>query len=493
MDNAIQTNKKNAKRNRRSCGKNGTALCPPRPGRKAKERDPGINHGDLIKVVECFFPKFNLRLKKIVDFRWANRIIYQVEVFIWLALLSRLMANTANRDTDHLQDEQAFLDNLNKLSGCNAERLPHSDTLKYFMERLFPKQLVKIRNWMIGRLIRNKVLDNMRTDKKLNGTRSFRVAIDGVHYHTSSHELVHSTHRTHGDGTVDYMLIALEACIVCPNGARIPFMTEFIENPEGKDYNKQDCELKAAKRLMGRIKELYPRLPIIILLDGLYLCEDIINICHKNRWGFSITVNEKTAAFLAKAERQMAANRRNRIEEDDPMDGRRRIIKWCNHVKYKFGETNVDLNVVEMIKKNEKGEMEKCAYATTIFLSERSVKRVLDEVCRSRWQIEEAFKVQKCHGLGLEKVFGTVGNAGQNYYHIVQIAYIILNLMLHSNMFRRLQHLQNEDRIGHTICQPMLEWYGTIKNLMDKFKRYVLMKPLSDIDISGWRLQFNTT
>ena len=41
--------------------------------------------------------------------------------------------------------------------------------------------------------------------------------------------------------------------------------TEFIENEE--TYEKQDCELKAFKRLAKRLKKNYKRLPICILGD----------------------------------------------------------------------------------------------------------------------------------------------------------------------------------------------------------------------------------
>jgi hypothetical protein len=411
----------------------------------------------------------------------------------WLCLLARLMANDANRDTDYEQDERVFLDNVNRLSGCSLERLPHSDTLKYSMERLDPMELAEVRAKMVDRAIRNKILDDMRTDPAVTGGKCFLVAIDGVHYHTSRRELPHSTRRTHADGTVDYMLMALEAQIVCPDGIRIPLMTEFIENPKGKDYVKQDCELEAAKRLLPRLKASHPRLPIIILLDGLYLCEDIVNLVRENRWGLSVTVNDKTPAFLAEADRRMAADPRNRLEDDDPVDRRRRKVTWTNHVKHTFGKTEVDLNVLAMAKVNDKKQTERSVYATTIFLNERKVTQVLDRISRPRWQIEESFKVQKCHGLGLEEAFGTTGHAGLNYYHMVQIAHLILELILHSSLFRRLQQHQNPDRIRHPIRGRMLEWYGTIKNVLAKLKRYLLMIPLSEIDIRTWRFEFNTT
>ena len=146
-----------------------------------------------------------------------------------------------------------------------------------------------------------------------------------------------------------------------------------------------------------------------------------------------------------------------------------------------------------MTKTNSEGGTEKFVYATSIFINRKKVTMLLDGVCRARWQIEEAFKVQKCHGLGLEQAFGTMEHAGLNYYHIVQIAHIILELMLHSNLFRRLQQQQNPDRIKHTIRERMMEWYGTIKNLMCKFKRSIITRHLSQIDIREWRLEFDTT
>lgn len=38
--------------------------------------------------------------------------------------------------------------------------------------------------------------------------------------------------------------------------------TEFIEN-EKEDVSKQDCEIAAAKRLLKRLSEDYPRLPVV--------------------------------------------------------------------------------------------------------------------------------------------------------------------------------------------------------------------------------------
>jgi hypothetical protein len=52
------------------------------------------------------------------------------------------------------------------------------------------------------------------------------------------------------------------------NGMTIPFMTEFLDYKEGdQQTNKQDCELKAFYRPAARIKDRFPRLPVLVLLD----------------------------------------------------------------------------------------------------------------------------------------------------------------------------------------------------------------------------------
>ncbi|GAB1477192.1 hypothetical protein MASR2M70_20300 [Bacillota bacterium] len=46
--------------------------------------------------------------------------------------------------------------------------------------------------------------------------------------------------------------------------------TEFIEN-ENENVSKQDCEINAFKRLAPKLKHKYPRLPICLLADSLYV------------------------------------------------------------------------------------------------------------------------------------------------------------------------------------------------------------------------------
>ena len=53
-----------------------------------------------------------------------------------------------------------------------------------------------------------------------------------------------------------------------------------IENPA--DYDKQECEQKAFKRLAERLKSFFPRLRICIHADGLYPNAPFFEICQAN-------------------------------------------------------------------------------------------------------------------------------------------------------------------------------------------------------------------
>lgn len=68
-----------------------------------------------------------------------------------------------------------------------------------------------------------------------------------------------------------YSYYALEAKLVCGN-MTFSLAIEFVESKTytdnngntNKKFDKQDCELKAAFRLLKKIKKRFPKLPIII-------------------------------------------------------------------------------------------------------------------------------------------------------------------------------------------------------------------------------------
>lgn len=73
--------------------------------------------------------------------------------------------------------------------------------------------------------------------------------------------------------------------------------TEFIEN-EYEEYEKQDCEINAAKRLLKKLKYKFKNLPICILGDSLYACKSLYDICEEYNWKFIFRFKEGRAKSL---------------------------------------------------------------------------------------------------------------------------------------------------------------------------------------------------
>lgn len=80
--------------------------------------------------------------------------------------------------------------------------------------------------------------------------------------------------------------------------------TEFIENETYTDeynntyrkFDKQDCELKAAYRLLTKMKKRFSKLPIIIGGDALYLGKPFLELCDK--YNFEYIIHTKKPMLL---------------------------------------------------------------------------------------------------------------------------------------------------------------------------------------------------
>ena len=424
-----------------------------------------------------------------------------------LAVIERLMGMMSGRQHDRFKMSPEFRENIHALLGDGDESapLPHSSSIEYTFRSLSVDCIRTGIEKMVRRLLRGKRLECMRTAIPQHGKQYYRVAIDAVHFNTSTRPIGHAVHKKRADGTVEYLQTCLVASLVAP-GMRIPFMFEFIEN-EGEDgrrdvttekqdgeHDKQDCELKAAKRLIPRLAELFGNYRLFLLLDGLYLCDDILAACSRNNWEVSMTVTDKTSAFLAKAREAMEKNRHARWTDTDPVNKCPRNVSWCR-LKYRFGEHDYRLSVIEYRWTDKDGKENVGVYATGIFLHDYQKEvtiYVLDNICRIRWQIEELFKVQKHHGLSLEANFGTRGNTGLNFFLVVQMAAVIRTVITHSSLFRRLQQMQNPNKIRVVIQRPMMEWYKTLENLASRIQSAMLRLKMNRIDMTGWRISFNT-
>jgi transposase len=143
----------------------------------------------------------------------------------------------------------------------------------------------------IQKLIRNKKFVRYL----INGY--YPIAIDGTQKMTRdyiwSEQCQERTVGKENQKHKQYYVYVLEASFAFQNGMTIPLMSEFLSYTEGDtERKKQDCEIKAFKRLARRLKSTFKKLPIMLLLDGLYANGPVMQICHDNRWDYMIVLKD---------------------------------------------------------------------------------------------------------------------------------------------------------------------------------------------------------
>jgi hypothetical protein len=166
--------------------------------------------------------------------------------------------------------------------------MPHGDSVNNVMSLLDVAQIEQLKQKMVKTLFQRKTFHNSRYRGHW-----FRVAVDasgmGSYDHQRDGQCLHRTSKT---GKVTYFHSVLEARLITASGFSVSIATVWIENPEHGEYDKQDCERKAFNRLAVELKHVYPRLPILILADGLYLYEGFFALCKANRWCYCVSFKE---------------------------------------------------------------------------------------------------------------------------------------------------------------------------------------------------------
>lgn len=341
-------------------------------------------------------------------------------------------------------------DFLNNALGLNLQSIPDGDTLAYFWNNTTVNNFESIIHKMSNKLIRSKQLEPFRLGAY------YLIAIDGTElYRFSEKHCQHCLYETR-NGKRQYFHRVLEAKIVTSNGLAISVATEFIENPSDKEFDKQDCELKAFYRLSEKLKKTFPRLKICLLLDGLYPNSSVFKICQDNLWKYIITFKEGNLKSVWQDFNGFFVNRESAIGgklelPEKLMKDKVTLYRWMNQVEYQEFKLNILAKYTEdkLIR----------AFITNLKINEFNFLNI-ESHGQLRWKIEnEGFDTQKHHGYNLEHLYTKQSNGMKVVYLLIQIIHIINQLFFKADVLKVChQHVSRKYVISQIIKGILMGW-----------------------------------
>ena len=387
--------------------------------------------GELVKVIRKFFPDLMELLKGVRDPRNQSYITYSNYVLMMTRILSAIFYISSMRKSSQELNFRMTIENIGQLCKEELEELPYWETINQYLERVEPEELQHVVNKLVYHLIRSRKFEGSRIRNKywqviLDATKlvGSKKELDG-NYIFFVHDKGKETQYT------EYGYYVLEVKLVLSEDIVVSIMSEFIENKE-EEYKKQDCERSAAARVMARLKEMYPHLPICISGDSLYACESFFRRCEEYGWKFLCRF--KGGSIPTVQTEYEALKKLQNNEQHQSINGKDCVYDFVTEIDY----NGVLLNYVYYSEKKSEtkakaGESDN-SLKTFTFLTDLPVNRnnVQDTVrCgRRRWLIENlGFNEQKKHGYYIEHLFSRNCCAMKNHYYLIQIAHMISQIM----------------------------------------------------------------
>lgn len=416
---------------------------------------------ELLIIIKQYFPKLTNWIDNLTDTRNQSYITYDFKICLLTQILAFCSSYQSMNKIGRDFNSDIVITNINNILKTNYIELPHKDTLINIISEIKFEELEKIQTNIVRTLIRSKMLDKYR----YNGL--FHVVIDGTGLYSTRVNLgEQAITKVYNKGEENeytlYSYYALEAKLVCGN-MTFSLATEFVENETYTDkdgntykkFDKQDCELKASYRLLEKIKKRFPKLPIIIGGDALYIGKPFLKLCDKYKFEYIIRYKEDSASTIKKDFDNFNIVDENYKYQNGIIYGEPDENKQYYTVNViSYDEEQIDEETTEIIIKN-------FSYITSLEIQNDNKENII-LLGRRRWKIEnKGFKEQKSDILNIRHIYTKNCNGTKNIYLLIQFAHTILNLLNYGNiLIIGLNTTKNEvsDLIRNTLT-------STIQNL----------------------------
>lgn len=394
---------------------------------------------EQLRVFRHVLPTLLKQFGKIRDPRNPKTSKHKLTVLMLYGVVAFVFQMTSRREANREMTMPQFQENL-RLLFPELDTTPHQDTLNRLLGKIPVDRIQDTLLDLIGGFIRNKKFCRYLVSNR------YAIVMDGtqklVRNHLWAEEcLERQVQHKNEEGTLDrrpqYYVYVLEANLAFPNGLTIPFMSEVLNDTEGDQASsKQDCELKAFKRLAGKIKKRFPRLPIQILLDGLYPNGPVMELCRHYHWQFMIVLQDDALPSVWEEVRGLEKLQTgNRFEQN--WGDRRQRFRWVNGIEYRWGPQDRKRQVLHVVICEESWEeidadtaeiqqkTSRHVWVSSETLNRGNVHERCNLTARHRWAIENNILIEKHHGYQYEHLFSQNWNAMRGYHFLMRLGHLI--------------------------------------------------------------------
>ena len=272
--------------------------------------------------------------RQLPDERKKNKIDYSIHDIMMSGFACMFFQDPSLLQFQQQLKDERHRDNLQTL--FDVEVIPRETQMREIIDD-FDSVLLRpvFKNYFL-RLQRGKYLEQYQF---LPG--QYYCPIDGVQFYSSGKIKCDAClTANHKNGHTTYSHKALQAAIVHPDMRQvIPLMPEEVRNTDGTE--KQDCETKAAKRLIPKIREDHPQLELIIGGDDLFSKQPFIETVLNERMHYLLVAKETTHTVMI-----TAIDKSGRLKKTHYTDKKDRthVYEWIEDIPLNGNENPIITN-----------------------------------------------------------------------------------------------------------------------------------------------------
>lgn len=365
-------------------------------------------------------------------------------------------------------NEKVLRTNLRNLYG--VKKAPCDTTMR---ERLDGLELTSSRDSMkaiIARLQRGKVLERWKF------LDHYLLSLDGTGFFSSAQ--VHCDHcceKHHRNGDITYSHQMVVGSIVHPDLRQVlPIGFEPISKEDGD--KKNDCERNASKRWLEEFRHQHPRLPVILVADGLSANAPFIKVLEDHRCSYILVCKKDDHAYLWDWFWQ--AEKADVFEMEEKVNGILKTYRFMHHVPLSYSREDKRVTVVFYKEVSLNGQSKEWGWVTDLPVTPENVKEIV-KGGRARWKIEnETFNTLKNQGYHFEHNFGHGRKTLSNVLAgLMLLAFLIDQCLEAVNLCfqKMMKKMGQRIRLWHRI-RSGFEWF--VIETWDQFYQSILDPPL---------------